>query len=76
MFLQILAKKKGLEWKKFRRLGDVHAALGVNIEDMVTLVSEIFHKHSYSKQEICDILEVTEDELNNLSLSERTYAGE
>ena len=71
-----MAKSKGLEWRNYRRLGDLHIALGVALPDMIELVNKTFHKEPYSKQEVCELLEVTEEELNNTSLSERTFTGE
>ena len=73
---QVIAKTKGLDWKKSKRLGDLHSTLGLTFSDMIQLVNECLHKEPYSKQEVCDILEVTEEELNNISLSERTYDSE
>ena len=70
-----MAKKKGLDWKNFKRLGDLQSALGVTLPDMIELVHETFHKEPYSKKKVCELLDVTEEELNNISLSERTYAG-
>ena len=70
-----MAKKKGLDWRNYKRLGDLHSALGVTLTDMIQLVEETFHEEPYSKQEVCELLEVTEEDLNNISLSERTYAG-
>ena len=69
----MIAKTKGLDWKKYKRLGDLHSNLGLTLSDMIQLVNESLHKEPYSKQEVCEILEVTEEELNSLSLSERTY---
>ena len=70
-----MAKKKGLDWKSYKRLGDLHGALGVTLSDMIELVHETFHEEPYTKKEVCELLEVTEEELNNISLSERTFAG-
>ena len=70
---QVIAKTKDLDWKKYKRLGDLHSNLGLTLSDMIQLVNESLHKEPYSKQEVCEILEVTEEELNSLSLSERTY---
>ena len=50
--------------------------MGLTLSDMIQLVNENLHKEPYSKQEVCEILEVTEEELNSLSLSERTYDSE
>lgn len=73
--MQVLSKSKGLEWRDLRKLGDLQKTLGVTLDDMVALVESTLHKQPYSKQEICQILQVTEDDLNSLSLSENTLHG-
>ena len=72
---QIIAKSKGLDWRTVRRLGEVQKLLGVNLEDMVDIVGVTFPQEAYSKQEVCDLLEVTADELNQISLTERSRQG-
>lgn len=69
---QICAKKNGLDWMNVRRLGDVQTSLGLTLEDVIQLVEKTFHVEPYTKQEICDILEVTSDRLDEISLSERS----
>lgn len=39
---------------------------------MITLVKQNLHQEPYDKQEILEILGVSADELNQISLSERT----
>ena len=73
-FFQVLAKKKGLDWKEVRRLGDLQTMLKASLTEMMSLVKETFHEQPYTKQEICDLLEVSPEELNQISLSERTYS--
>lgn len=69
---QVIAKAKGLEWRKMRRLVDVEAALGVSLSDMEEIVSGVLHPEPYSKAEVCGILGVTEEELDKESLSSNT----
>ncbi|CAH1797812.1 unnamed protein product, partial [Owenia fusiformis] len=69
---QVICKRKELNWREYRKLGDVHKALGVKLEDMNNIVKEVLHKEPYSKQEICDILNVTAEELNEVTLSSNT----
>lgn len=59
-----------------RRLGDVQTSLGLTLEDAIQLVRKMFHAEPYTKQEICDILEVTSDRLDEISLSERSRNGQ
>ncbi|XP_033125151.1 N-acetylgalactosamine kinase-like [Anneissia japonica] len=69
---QIMAKNKEFEWRKLRRLGSLQETLGCSFEDMLQLVEDTFKTTPYSKQEICQLLEVTEEELNAESLSDNT----
>ena len=72
----MIAKAKGLPWRDLRRLGDVQVQLGVSLEDMVKTVAEMLHPEPYSKEELCKVLEVTEEELVTTSLSQNTLEGE
>ena len=58
-----------------KRLGQLQGSLGVSLKDMASLVTEILHKEPYSKQEICDKLAVTSEELAETSLSPNTLQG-
>nr|XP_002732930.2 PREDICTED: N-acetylgalactosamine kinase-like [Saccoglossus kowalevskii] len=69
---QIIAKSKGLEWKKIRLLGDLQKVLNVSLDDMIAMVTLILHQEPYLKSEICEILEVSEADLNQMSLSDNT----
>ncbi|XP_071794285.1 N-acetylgalactosamine kinase-like [Asterias amurensis] len=69
---QILAKSKGLDWKQFKVLGKLQESLGVSFEDMLSLVETTLHHEPYDKKEVCDILGVSEEELNQASLSANT----
>ncbi|XP_063970622.1 N-acetylgalactosamine kinase-like [Lytechinus pictus] len=69
---QILAKSKGLEWRKMRRLADVEKALGVSLSDMEEMVDQVLHPEPYTKDEVCGILSLSTDELNSESLSQNT----
>ena len=73
---KIIAKKKGLQWKEIKRLGQLQAALDVSLKDMDSLAQDVLHKSPYSKSEICDILGVTAEELAETSLSPNTLTGE
>lgn len=70
-----MAKHKSLNWREVKKLGDLQQTLGVSLPDMLQLVDTVLHKEPYSKQEVCDLLSVTPDELNTISLSEKTYSG-
>ena len=70
-----MAKSKGLNWKDFRRLGDLQKQLELSLGAMIELVENTLHKNPYTKEEVCNILEVTEGELNQISLSEKSWNG-
>lgn len=69
---QIIAKSKGLIWKDYKRLGDVQSTLGLSLEEALTVVKELFHPEPYTKEEVCEILGVTPDELAQTTLSANT----
>lgn len=69
---QIIAKAKGLNWKEIRNLGELHKKLGLSLQEMLSVAEELLHPAPYEKKEICEMLGVTEDELNEESLSANT----
>ena len=71
-----MAAKKGMKWQDIRRLGDLHHRLGVALDDMTQLVDAMLHAEPYSKKEVCDILNIASDELDDTSLNQQTKQGE
>lgn len=71
----MLAKAQGLPWRETRLLGGVQKQLGLNFDEMLSLVKETIHKEPYNKDELCQLLEVTPDELAVSSLSQNTTHG-
>ncbi|XP_072166830.1 N-acetylgalactosamine kinase-like [Diadema setosum] len=69
---RVLAKAKGLDWRTMKRLVDVQKALNLSLSDMEALVSSVLHTDPYSKEEVCSVLGVTEEELARDSLSANT----
>jgi N-acetylgalactosamine kinase len=72
---QVIAKAKGLPWQEVRRLGELQVKLNATLEDMVRVVGEVLHKEPYSKEEVCQLLEVSSEELATTSLSQNTLDG-
>lgn len=72
---QYIALKCGKEWRDYRRLGDLQRDLGKSLEEMLELVDDVLHRDPYSKEEICQLLSVSQDELASTSLSENTCNG-
>lgn len=75
VIVQILAKKKDLQWANFQRLGDVQKALNLSLPQAVELVQKLLHKEPYTRSEICQILEMKEEDFVNNVLSARTTHG-
>ncbi|KAG0722948.1 N-acetylgalactosamine kinase [Chionoecetes opilio] len=69
---QVMAKKAGLPWRTFQKLGDLQRALDKTLLQMITLVEDSFEVRPYSKRQVCELLNTTPDELNQVSLSENT----
>ena len=69
---QVIAKKKGKEWKTTRKLLALQESLGLQLSEMSAVVSECLHTEQYSRDELCKILEVSPDELQTESLNEKT----
>ncbi|EDO48810.1 predicted protein [Nematostella vectensis] len=71
---KVLAKSKGLDWQKIRRLSEVQDALGVSLDEMVTIVESTLHSEAYTKEELCKFFELSDAELVTKCMSESTAA--
>ena len=61
---KVIAKIKAIpEWMSLYTLGQVQDKLGVDLQCMSELVEEVLHKHPYTKDELCTILEMDADTL-------------
>jgi N-acetylgalactosamine kinase len=69
---QILARLNSLEWRKIRKFSDLQNSLKYSLQKMIDLTKQRLHENAYTKTEICFILNVTEDELAETSLSSNT----
>ncbi|KAK9499477.1 hypothetical protein O3M35_002508 [Rhynocoris fuscipes] len=69
---QILAKQNGLEWKKILKVADLQKALNCSLDQLLDLIINSLHDGYYSKDEICKLLEVSPNELEQISLSPNT----
>ncbi|XP_028414365.1 N-acetylgalactosamine kinase-like [Dendronephthya gigantea] len=69
---KILAKKKDIDWRSVRKLAQVQEKLKVSLEKMLEFVKEIFHNKPYTREEICGILEISDQEFIKECLSEST----
>lgn len=71
---QVIAKMKGRDWKKTRKLLLIQEELCLQLNEMSDVISECLHREPYSREEVCKILEITDEELESESLSEMTKA--
>ncbi|KAM5171109.1 N-acetylgalactosamine kinase [Mantella aurantiaca] len=69
---KILAKAKGMDWKSLVKLGDLQNRLGTSLEDMQLLVEEVLHPEPYTREEICQSLGISLQELRSTILSQNT----
>uniref|UniRef100_A0A8C9VCP0 Galactokinase 2 n=1 Tax=Scleropages formosus TaxID=113540 RepID=A0A8C9VCP0_SCLFO len=69
---KLLAKRRGLDWSCVQRLSEVQAALGASLEEMLTMVQEVLHPEPYSREEVCQTLGVSLEQLRDGVLSANT----
>ena len=69
---QVIAKHKGLEWKNTKKLLALQEALGKQLSEMPGIVSECLHTEAYTRDEICQFLGISSEELESESLSQMT----
>ena len=69
----MLAKLNGVIWRDVKIFKDLQEKLNLTLEDCLGLAKKCLHPEPYTKKEVCGILGVTPDELNDSSLSEKTY---
>ncbi|XP_040269954.1 N-acetylgalactosamine kinase [Bufo bufo] len=69
---KILAKSKGLDWKSMMKLGDLQNRLAVTVEDMLGVVEKVLHPEPYTREEICETLGISLEELCATVLSQNT----
>lgn len=70
---QLMASKEGLEWKEVRKLADLQNILKLSLGQCFELVDKHLTKNAYWKGEVSSLLDVAEDELDEISLSPKTY---
>ncbi|XP_025408259.1 N-acetylgalactosamine kinase isoform X2 [Sipha flava] len=69
---QVIAKRLGFDWKQMTVLAALQKRSGSSHDQMIELVHRHLHVDGYTKKEVCEILSVSEDELNKLSLTPNT----
>ncbi|KAK4305187.1 hypothetical protein Pmani_022907 [Petrolisthes manimaculis] len=69
---KIIAKRAGLSWENYQRLGELQVAVKKSLPEMVEMVKEILEPRPYTKQEVATLLDTTTNHLDNVVLSENT----
>lgn len=69
---KMLAKARGLDWSGLLKLGDLQKELQVSVEQMLELVEEALHPEPYSREEICQTLGISAQQLCEDILSANT----
>lgn len=69
---KMLAKARGLDWRRLLKLGDLQKELRVSLEEMLELLEELLHPEPYSREEICKSLGITDQQLGEDILSANT----
>ena len=72
---QILAHAKGLDWRSIRKPSELQTALGCTINDLEKFAIDTLHEVPYTLDEIAGLLNVSVDELIQLSLKPNINRG-
>ena len=67
-----IAKSRDLNWKNTRRLIQLQTALNLSLDQMSEIVSSCLHEAPYTREEICSLLEIQEEELKAEYLNNMT----
>lgn len=70
-----MAKQASLDSSKIAKFLDLQKALDADFNQMLQLVEKTFHEGPYGREEICQILEISEKELSETLLSQNTQNG-
>lgn len=66
---KLIATIKGLNWKEIDKFLQVQQALSCTLQEMPSVVKECLHEEFYSKEEICQLLGITNIEEAIVSMS-------
>ncbi len=73
---RVVAKKKGKNWREVNRLMLLQNSLDSPLNEMSGVVCECLHPGEYTRKEICEILEISNEELVQECLSEKSKGVE
>lgn len=69
---KMLAQARGLDPSRLLKLAQVQTELKASLEEMLNLVDEVLHPEPYSREEICNVLCITSEQLSTDLLSANT----
>lgn len=69
---KVLAKSQGLDWRKIKKPLDLQKLLNISLIELIELTQANLHPEVYNLDELCNILETTQQELILNSLNENT----
>ena len=69
---QVIAKAKGKDWKQVRKLLTLQESLELPLSEMAGIARDVLHPEPYTRDELCKILEITDEELQSECLNEKT----
>lgn len=72
----MLARARGLDSSRLLKLAQVQSELKASLEEMLALVDEALHPEAYGREEICQALGITAEQLSTEVLSANTQHGE
>ncbi|MEQ2191495.1 hypothetical protein XENOCAPTIV_029578 [Xenoophorus captivus] len=73
--IRMLAQARGLDPRGLLKLSQVQTELKASLEEMLVLVDEVLHPESYSREDICKVLDITSEQLCTELLSANTQHG-
>ena len=59
----VVAKAEDIDWKQTRKLGLLQSALSLELQEMKEVISARLHEKPYSRDEICRLLGISDEEL-------------
>ncbi len=67
-----MAKKSNIDWTQIRTLGQLQQQLNKSLPEMAILVKQHLHPEPYTRSEICELLEFSDEGFVEKSLNQNT----
>ena len=68
----VMAKAKDLDWENTRKLLQLQKSLSLSLDQMPEVVSSCLHKKPYTREEVCSLLEISDEKLKAEFLNKMT----